>query len=142
MGSSLGAGGMPRKTYAKASLLAAAADDENAREDDSASSPQAPAADGSAAEGDGSSVDTVVLSSKEARPRSPARMRAAAQHLGALSVGRTASPAGVAGSVGHRGGLTPSLRSHHTPQTSSVEFFRWAGLAYIDTRGSREQKAG
>ena len=81
MGSSLGAGGMPRKTYAKASLLAAAADYDNAREDDSASSPQAPAADGSAAEGDGSSVDTVVLSAKDARPRSRRQLEIELQRL-------------------------------------------------------------
>ena len=57
--------GMPRKTYAKASLLSAAADDNNTREDDSAPSslaPQTPGADGSTADGDSSSVDTVVLS--------------------------------------------------------------------------------
>ena len=77
---------MPRKTYdkTKASLLSAAADDDNTREDDSASSspaPQAPATDGLAAEGDGSSVDTVVLSAKDARPRSRRQLEIELQRL-------------------------------------------------------------
>ena len=80
---------MPRKTYAKASLLSAAAEDDGTREDDSAPSspaPQTPGASGSTADGDSSSVDTVVLlgavlSAKEPRSRSKRQLEIELQRL-------------------------------------------------------------